>query len=115
MPKLPALPIDIPASPQKVYKKTGWDCWGDWLGTDFRSSKFKTFRDFISARSFVRQLNLRNGQEWRLFTKGTLPGQVIMPDDIPANPDTYYSRRGKWISWSDWLGDYVAPKNGNEK
>jgi hypothetical protein len=27
-------PIDIPASPEHVYAKTGWVGWSDWLGTD---------------------------------------------------------------------------------
>ena len=58
----------------------------------------KQFRDFESAREFVRSLGLKNLKEWREFVKS---GEK--PDDIPANLDTFYKNKG-WIGLSDFLG-----------
>jgi hypothetical protein len=32
-PKLPALPKDIPTNPDRIYHKSGWKGFGDWLGS----------------------------------------------------------------------------------
>ena len=43
------------------------------------------FRDFESAREFVRKLNLKNFTEWREYCKSG-----NKPDDIPTAPWTVY-------------------------
>ena len=89
-------PADIPAWPQSVYAKSGWTSWGDFLGTGIISSHRRHWRPFNEARAFVRDLGLKNGNEWRDYIKS---GKI--PNDIPATPYTIYA---EWISWSDWLG-----------
>lgn len=108
IPHLSPLPLDIPSVPNEVYKNLGWDCWGDWLGTGYKTSKGKTFKDFSSARGFIHQLKLKSNKEWRLFIKGLLPGKPQFPSDIPTAPDVYYKKRNQWISWNDWLGTDVT-------
>ena len=45
----------------------------------------KKFRDFESAREFVRSLHLKGNKEWREYCKS---GKK--PDNIPSNPNWVY-------------------------
>jgi hypothetical protein len=77
-------PNDIPATPQKVYKKD-WKGWGDWTGT---GNMYNTeWRDFEKAREFVRSLGLKGQKEWGEYCKSG-----NKPDDIPANPYGVYKK-----------------------
>jgi hypothetical protein len=58
----------------------------------------KTFRDFESAREFVRKLKLKNYKEWQEYCKS---GEK--PNDIPSAPSATYKNNG-WINNGDWLG-----------
>jgi hypothetical protein len=55
------------------------------------------FRDFESAREFVRKLNLKNFTEWKLYCKSG-----NKPDDIHSNPNRSYKKNFK--GYGDWLG-----------
>ena len=57
----------------------------------------KQFRDFESAREFVRKLNLKGQKEWSDYC---ISGNK--PNDIPSNPNTTYKK--EWIRTGDWLG-----------
>ena len=92
------LPSDIPLAPQLFYKDKGWVSWGDWLGTGTVAPYLIQFRNFHDARKFVRSLKLKNGDEWRVFSKSEK-----FPSDIPANPLTVYKNEG-WKGMGDWLG-----------
>ncbi|MDD2949158.1 MAG: hypothetical protein PHU29_00070 [Sulfuricurvum sp.] len=59
---------------------------------------------FEEAREFVRSIELKNAREWKLWSKGELPGKEKRPDFIPSNPDVIYKRMG-WLGWSDWIKD----------
>ena len=64
----------------------------------------KKFRDFESAREFVRALNLKSQQEWKEYCKS---GKK--PDDIYAAPWNTYKK--EWMGMGDWLGTgTVAPQ-----
>ena len=58
----------------------------------------KQFRDFESAREFVRKLNLKTDREWRQYCKS---GEK--PNDIPYSPHTTYKNKG-YVNQGDWLG-----------
>jgi len=89
-------PNDIPSNPHNTYKKQ-WKGVGDWLGTGRIADKYKQFRDFESARRFVRSLGLKSQTEWKKYIKsGT------KPNDIPSNPQRTYKKQ--WKGWGDWLG-----------
>jgi len=92
------LPPDIPADPSQVYKDKGWVSMGDWFGTGTIATFFREYRSFLEARTFVRSLKLKNGNEWKAFTKS---GKL--PPDIPAKPDSAYKDKG-WVGMGDWLG-----------
>ena len=58
----------------------------------------KQFRDFESARKFVRKLGLQSQREWYEYAKSG-----DKPDDIPSTPQTVYKNKG-WKNWGDFLG-----------
>ena len=58
----------------------------------------KKFRDFESAREFVRSLNLKGDNEWRVYCKSG-----NKPDDIPSNPDKKYKNVG-YVNFGNFLG-----------
>ncbi|MDA8910453.1 DEAD/DEAH box helicase family protein [Crocinitomicaceae bacterium] len=89
-------PNDMPTKPWSTYKSKGWIGLGDWLG--LTPGWNGEWRDYISARKYVRGLKLKNQKEWIEYSKSE-----IKPFDIPATPDKVYKDEG-WISLSDWLG-----------
>ncbi|MBT7317202.1 MAG: DEAD/DEAH box helicase family protein [Lentimicrobiaceae bacterium] len=91
-------PHDIPASPEKVYKNSGWNGFGEWLGTGRLSSKDISYRNFKYARKFVHNLLLKNTNEWKEYCNSEKK-----PEDIPAYPNQTYKDNG-WKSMGDWLG-----------
>jgi 3-mercaptopyruvate sulfurtransferase SseA len=92
-------PADIPPYPDRVYKKTGWAGWGDWLGTDQVATHLRRYRPFLKARRFVRGLRLQSGKEWKTYCQS---GKK--PADIPTKPERVYAKSG-WAGMSDWLGN----------
>ncbi len=88
-------PLDIPVNPSKSYKNEEWKNWGDWLGTKNKKGGYRAFKE---ARSFARNLNLKNQDEWLDWAKSD-----ARPLDIPANPRDVYEKQG-WIGMWDWLG-----------
>ena len=89
-------PEDIPTKPNRVYKNNGWQGMGDWLGTG--NVREKEFRDFESAREFVRKLELKSAKGWKDYCKSG-----NKPEDIPVNPNRNYKNKG-WVNLGDWLG-----------
>jgi hypothetical protein len=57
------------------------------------------FRDFESAREFVRSLGLKSRKEWHEYCKSNK-----LPHGIPKDPYSVYSRDKTWKSWGDWVG-----------
>ena len=91
-------PSDIPSYPQETYKGKGWISNGDWLGTGRVSDNLKQYRDFYAAKDYVKELNLKNRDEWKIICK-----EKNNPIDIPANPNQTYKNKG-WKGWADFLG-----------
>ena len=92
-------PNNIPSVPRIVYKSKGWLGMGDWLGTDRVASIDKVYRDFKSARDYVRSLNLKSQVEWFKFCE-----EGEKPNDIPRKADRTYKNQG-WKGFGDWLGN----------
>jgi hypothetical protein len=101
-------PDNIPSSPSRTYKDSGWIGWGDFLGTGNIATIDKKFRSFEDAREFARNLKLNGQAAWFKWSKS---GKK--PDDIPSGPNTTYKDSG-WISWGDFLGTgNIASQNRN--
>ncbi len=90
-------PDDIPASPDRTYKKN-FKGYGDWLGTGNISSRDRKFKPFHEARKFVQALKLKRLKEWQEYCNTRKK-----PDDIPRTPHATYKNKG-WTSYGDWLG-----------
>jgi hypothetical protein len=58
----------------------------------------KQFRDFESAREFVRSLNLKEQKEWYDYCRSG-----DKPDDIPATPYKIYQK--EWKGFGDFSGN----------
>ena len=98
--------FDIPYKPDLIYKNRGWVSYGDWIGTGRVANTRKQFLPFNKAREFVRNLNLKNQNDWRKFTKSD-----EFPHFIPTAPEQIYKNLG-WISFGNWIGsNYVASQN----
>jgi hypothetical protein len=89
-------PDDIPSSPERIYKKE-WTSWGDFLGTGRVAPQNKQYLSFYDARVFVRNIELKNRNEWLKYCKSG-----NKPDDIPSKPDQSYKK--EWKGIGDWLG-----------
>ncbi len=102
------LPTDIPASPHISYAGSGWNGFGDWLGTGTIAPRLRVYRPFGEARAFAHSLKMKSSDEWKEFIKS---GKL--PVDIPANPRGVYKDKG-WVSIGDWLGTGRIPVNKRE-
>ena len=99
-------PSNIPGSPDGVYKNKGWLGFGDFLGNNNLSNRYRQFLSFEEARKISQSLNFKNRDEWEEWCKSGM-----RPSNIPAKPHETYKNKG-WISMGDFLGTgYVAPKN----
>jgi hypothetical protein len=96
-------PVDIPATPNITYAKSGWLGMGDWLGTGTIATRLIVYRPFEEARAFVHTLKLKGVDEWYKFCRGQLPEKGMRPIDIPAHPNQTYAKSG-WLGMGDWLG-----------
>ena len=67
----------------------------------------KKFRDFESAREFVRSLGLKNQKEWNEYCKSG-----DKPEDIPQKPERTYKKDFKGIG--DWIGTGIVASQNKE-
>jgi hypothetical protein len=90
-------PLDIPATPQHIYKQV-WKGWGDFLGTGNIQGRNKwiSFKTCEDAKTYGRNLGLKNHDAWLVWRKST-----ERPSDIPSNPNRTYP---EWQGVRDWLG-----------
>ena len=95
-------PDDIPRKPEYIYGDD-WKGYGDWTGSGNIAARSRTYRDFESARAFVRPLALRSTSDYDKFIGNKLPGLPKRPLDIPNRPAKVYADKG-WAGWDDFLG-----------
>ena len=101
-----ARPVNIPSTPEGVYKHDGWQGWGHWLGTGNVAPKDHQFLPFKKALLHARSLKLKNMREWKQWCKSN-----VRPTSKPARPDLTYMHDG-WQGYGHWLGTgAVAPKD----
>jgi len=62
-----------------------------------------SYLPYKEAAEFVKELNLKNQEEWKLYKNS-----ANRPRNIPSNPEDIYKNRG-WKGFQDWLG-YDANK-----
>ena len=80
-------PLDIPSSPNKIYKNKGWLSLPDWLGTiEGFTGEYLSFKD---ARSFIRGLGLTSTTEWYKYAISNKK-----PSNVPVNPQKIKKKEG---------------------
>ena len=90
-------PPNIPASPDRYYKNSGWKSWGHWLGNKNIATQKRKYRSYRKAKKYAISLNLNKQSEWFDHCKS---GEK--PADIPAGVRRTYKNEFK--SWGDFLG-----------
>ena len=95
-------PRNMPSNPPKVYKGSGWEGWGHWLGT---GTKYNGVRPlpFEEALAVARSLQLGSMTAWKAWCK-----TGVRPANVPSNPQKTYKAGGYmgggWQGWGHWLG-----------
>jgi superfamily II DNA or RNA helicase len=96
-------PSNIPASPQLVYLNDGWKGWEDFLGIKNYRGNNVEWLPFEEARRIIRDLGLKNVNEWYEYSRSE-----NLDNRIPRAPKVAYRNDG-WKSMGDWLGtDRIA-------
>ena len=105
-----ARPYDIPSTPDRTYKSSGWLSYPDFLGyavgKEARVRQRTDFRSFEDARAYVHTLGLKSQDEWEAWSSSG-----ARPYDIPCNPDRTYKSSG-WLSYPDFLGYKIGKVAG---
>ena len=76
---------------------TTWPNPRDCLGCGEGEPEFDEFLPFEEAMALVREVGLKNTDQWWAWRRGCRPA------DIPSCPDRTYADEG-WVSLADWLG-----------
>lgn len=100
-------PDDIPAYPDEVYAKEGWQGWGNFLGTDSLAPRNRVYLSYEETKSLAQSLGLKNQTEYREWAKS-----INRRNDIPGDPQKIYKQKGTWLGWGDFLGTgFIANQN----
>ena len=92
----------IPRTPNIVYKQN-WCGWGQFLGCDERSPRFRKFLPFNQAREVARKMKLNFFKEYKAIVHGKDPAGRKLPPNMPKAPEITYIKKG-WKSAGDFLG-----------
>jgi hypothetical protein len=95
------IPLNIPKSPDVVYRSKGWNGIDDFLGKSMSpNNKSKIgWANFETAKKFALTLNLKSGKEWSKFIKSNQNIEI----NLPSTADRVYAKKG-WKGWADFLG-----------
>lgn len=95
-------PIDIPSTPEYIYKDE-WISYGDFFGTG--KTLKKDFLTFAEAKKFVKDKKITSEREWREFYRS---GKK--PKNIPTNLAQAYET--EWKGFGDFFGtNRIADQN----
>ena len=64
-------------------------------------SKIKKYISYKEAKAFVQELGITSPIDFFKIKKSE---PDIFPENFPPNPKLFYSKKGKWTSWDDFLG-----------
>ena len=92
-------PNDIPAAPDKIYKKE-WKGYSDWLGYFTKHTGYKKILPYDEAKKIVHKLGIKSYTEWREYIK-----THELPEGVPYVPHNKYKK--EWKGILDWLGTQV--------
>lgn len=90
---------NIPITPFKVYKNSGWIDWPTFLNNGYKTKNNAIINNvtFDEFKKWLTNNNITNSVEFRKKKK-----EIDFPKNIPKRPDIFYKTKG-WISWHDVL------------
>lgn len=91
-------PVNIPSNPNVVYKNSGWNGFGDFLGTGNVKAGSQKWISIHEAKMYFKINGIKSSFEWRIYKKNN-----IIPESIPRDPSLSYKNKG-WKGWADFLG-----------
>ena len=89
-------PDNFPSDPAKVYKDSGWQGYGDFLGSGRTHSK--NWIPFEEAKALMRKKGITTRKQFRQWSK-----EGNRPDNFPSEPNIVYKDSG-WKGYRDFLG-----------
>ena len=92
-------PVHFPPNPHQFYSE--WISVKDFLSTE-------QYVSYKEAKTFVQSLAITNSRDFLELMKDE---SDIFPDNFPSNPKVFYSKKGDWIDWNDFLGITDQSKN----
>ena len=87
------LPIDLPATPNEVYKKE-WESWGVFLGTGFIAHSERKYLNFNDAKKLLSKYKIKSNTHYRQLYKQ-------FKDKLPANLSQHYSKNKNFKGIAD--------------
>lgn len=94
--------INLPSTADRVYAKTGWKSWGDFLGYD---DKHREIVGLDEAKEILNEIKIKDINHWRSYTKSS-----SFDKRLPRDPHTYYKGRG-WKGFPDFIGKVHPVQN----
>jgi predicted helicase len=79
-------PNDIPVSVNRFYQKE-FEGFGVFLGTNYVHGKFRKYKSYEQAKSYVQSLKIKGQFEWFKIIKNK-----NFPSDIPKHPNNIYKK-----------------------
>lgn len=94
-------PKNIPSNPNDYYKDKGWTSWGDFLGTNVKSTHKIETVTYTQCEAYARSLRL-NGKPLQCSKDWYAYHSIYRkPDNIPYSPQRAYKEEG--FSWGKFL------------
>jgi len=91
-------PEGMPYHPERNYKNSGWNGWGDFLGTGFVSTINRVFLSFEKARKVAISLDIKTKDKYLEWAKSDKRF-----NNMPIYPNETYKGNG-WVNWANFLG-----------
>lgn len=97
--KKKSIPHSLPHNAPHVYKNSGWDGWGDYLGTGNIAPQNKIFVDYEVAKSIIAEMEAPPSSQVEYFQYAR---NNLLPDGVPHSPSDVYGE--KFLGYQDYLG-----------
>ncbi len=98
------LPSKISPTPSSTYRNRGWIRWGELFNTNSFSYSNINHWKYDVCKKYIKKLNIINTNEWKRIKNS-------LPIEIPRCPDKYFSSKGQWLGWRDFLQTNGVRKN----
>jgi hypothetical protein len=93
-------PLELPVSPQYVYKDKGWVGFAEFLNVPVRGiAASKLYWPYEKAQAFVQAMGFSTTGQWNAWSRSNK-----RPKEMPLAPHLAYRGKG-WTSWAAFLGE----------